>query len=296
MKQYMADKIRNVAIAGHGGSGKTSLAEAMLYRAGATDRLGKTADGNTVCDCDQEEIRRKVSVSSAVAPLEWKDNKINLIDCPGLFDFAVGMSEGIRAAESVLIVVSAKSGVNVGTEKAYKLATQMGKAKLFYINKMDTEHADFHKVMESLHAAFGASACPMVVPYVEDHKVVCYIDLLDDRAFSYAADGSKTDVEIPAGASGMVNALKDDIQEAVAETSEELMDKFFSGEDFTQEEIRKGLLQGVRTGTIAPVFCGSALPAMELGARAWPATSPAGREERRSAETNLYMRKEETDS
>ena len=259
MKQYTADRIRNVAIAGHGGSGKTSLAEAMLYRAGATDRLGRTADGNTVCDCDQEEIKRKVSVSSAVAPLEWKDNKVNLIDCPGLFDFAVGMSEGIRAAESVLIVVSAKSGVNVGTEKAYKLATQLGKAKLFYINKMDTEHADFHKVMEGLHAAFGTSACPMVVPYVEDHKVVCYIDLLDDRAFSYAADGSKTNVEIPAGAAGMVNALKDDIKEAVAETSDELMDKFFSGEEFTQEEIRKGLLQGVRSGAIAPVFCGSAI-------------------------------------
>ena len=259
MKQYTADRIRNVAIAGHGGSGKTSLAEAMLYRAGATDRLGRTADGNTVCDCDQEEIKRKVSVSSAVAPLEWKDNKVNLIDCPGLFDFAVGMSEGIRAAESVLIVVSAKSGVNVGTEKAYKLATQLGKAKLFYINKMDTEHADFHKVMEGLHAAFGTSACPMVVPYVEDHKVVCYIDLLDDRAFSYAADGSKTNVEIPAGAAGMVNALKDDIKEAVAETSDELMDKFFSGEEFTQEEIRKGLLQGGRSGAIAPVFCGSAI-------------------------------------
>mgnify|MGYP000886960345 CR=1 FL=1 len=171
MKEYKADKIRNVAIAGHSSSGKTSLAEAMLFRAGATDRLGKTADGNTVCDFDPEEVRRKVTISSTVAPLEWKDTKINLIDTPGLFDFAAGVSEGVRAAESVLIVVSAKSGVEVGTEKAYKIAGQMGKSKLFYINQMDAENADFYKVLDQLKEVFGSHVCPMVVPYVENHKV-----------------------------------------------------------------------------------------------------------------------------
>ena len=209
MKQYTPDKIRNVAIAGHSGSGKTSLAEAMLFRAGATDRLGKTADGNTVCDFDPEEIKRKVTISSTVAPLEWKDTKINLIDTPGLFDFAAGVNEGVRAAESVLIVVSAKGGVSVGTEKAYKLATQMGKTKLFYVNQMDAEHADFHKVLAQMKEAFGTHVCPVVVPYMENDKVFCYIDLVDDRAFSYKADGSKTDIDVPAGAADMVAEMKD---------------------------------------------------------------------------------------
>lgn len=259
MKQYTPDKIRNVAIAGHSGSGKTSLAEAMLFRAGATDRLGKTADGNTVCDFDPEEIKRKVTISSTVAPLEWKDTKINLIDTPGLFDFAAGVNEGVRAAESVLIVVSAKGGVSVGTEKAYKLATQMGKTKLFYVNQMDAEHADFHKVLAQMKEAFGTHVCPVVVPYMENDKVFCYIDLVDDRAFSYKADGSKTDIDVPAGAADMVAEMKDALHEAIAETDEELMDKYFSGEPFTADEISKGLLLGVKSGEIAPIYCGSAL-------------------------------------
>ncbi len=259
MKEYKADKIRNVAIAGHSSSGKTSLAEAMLFRAGATDRLGKTADGNTVCDFDPEEVRRKVTISSTVAPLEWKDTKINLIDTPGLFDFAAGVSEGVRAAESVLIVVSAKSGVEVGTEKAYKIAGQMGKSKLFYINQMDAENADFYKVLDQLKEVFGSHVCPMVVPYVENHKVNCYIDLVADRAFAYAADGNKTNVDVPAAAADTVSAMKDALYEAIAEADEELMEKFFSGEAFTEEEISRGLLLGVKSGAIAPVFCGSAL-------------------------------------
>ena len=259
MKQYTPDKIRNVAIAGHSGSGKTSLAEAMLFRAGATDRLGKTADGNTVCDFDPEEIKRKVTISSTVAPLEWKDTKINLIDTPGLFDFAAGVNEGVRAAESVLIVISAKGGVSVGTEKAYKLATQMGKTKLFYVNQMDAEHADFHKVLAQMKEAFGTHVCPVVVPYMENDKVFCYIDLVDDRAFSYKADGSKTDIDVPAGAADMVAEMKDALHEAIAETDEELMNKYFSGEPFTADEISKGLLLGVKSGEIAPIYCGSAL-------------------------------------
>ncbi len=260
MKQYMADKIRNVAIAGHSGAGKTSLAEAMLFRAGATDRLGKTADGNTVCDYDPEEIKRKVTVASTVAPLEWKDTKINLIDTPGLFDFAAGMREGIRAAASVLIVVSGKSGVNVGTEKAYSMATEMGKCKIFFINKMDQENADFYKVIAQMKEVFGNNICPMVIPYVENHKVVCYINLVTDTVFAYAADGSRKEMDaVPDGAAKVVEEMKNGLYEAIAETSEELMDKFFAGEPFTSEEIERGLLRGVKDSTIAPVFCGSAL-------------------------------------
>ena len=256
----MADKIRNVAIAGHSGAGKTSLAEAMLFRAGATDRLGKTADGNTVCDFDPEEIKRKVTVASTVAPMEWKDTKINLIDTPGLFDFAAGMREGIRAAATVLIVVSGKSGVNVGTEKAYSMATEMGKCKVFFINKMDQENADFYKVIAQMKEVFGASICPMVIPYVENHKVVCYINLVTDTVFAYAADGSRKEMDsVPDGAAEVVEEMKNGLYEAIAETSDELMDKFFAGEPFTHEEIEQGLLKGVKDSTIAPVFCGSAL-------------------------------------
>ncbi|WP_283124361.1 elongation factor G [Angelakisella massiliensis] len=259
MKQFSADKIRNVAITGHSGAGKTSLAEAMLYRAKTSDRLGRVVDGNTVCDFDPEEIKRKVSVSSAVAPMEWKETKINLIDCPGLFDFEVGMVEGIRAAESVLIVVSGKSGVNVGTEKAYKAATKMGKSKLFYVNKMDRENADFTKVLAQMKEVFGNHICPMVVPYVENHKVVCYVNLVENTVFAYDASGQRKERELPAAAADYIEEMKNNLYEAIAETSEELMDKFFSGEPFTQEEISSGLLSGVKSGTIAPVFCGSAL-------------------------------------
>lgn len=257
MRQYLAGKIRNVAIAGHGSSGKTSLAEALLFKAGATDRLGKVADGNTVCDFDAEEIRRKVSVSSAVAPFAWGSVKINLIDTPGLFDFAAGMYEGVRPAESVLIVVSARSGVTVGAQKAYKLADSMGKSKMFFVNKMDAEHADFYKVLEDLKASFGPSICPLVVPVVEDHKVQCYINLVDNKAYKYNEKGEPAEVAMPDIAhrfEGLIGA----ISEAVAETDEALFEKFFSGEQFTRDEIIKGIHNGVHTGAITPVLCGSA--------------------------------------
>ncbi|MEM1484811.1 elongation factor G [Oscillospiraceae bacterium PP1C4] len=258
MRQYLAGKIRNVAIAGHGSSGKTSLAEALLFKAGATDRLGKVADGNTICDFDPEEIKRKVSVSSAVAPFSWGSVKINLIDTPGLFDFAAGFYEGVRAAESVLICVSARSGVTVGAQKAYKLAQSMGKSKMFFVNKMDTENADFYKVFEELKACFGPSVCPIVVPVVEDHKVQCYINLVDNKAYKYNEKGEPSEVAMPNiehRLEGFVSA----ISEAVAETDEALFEKYFSGERFTRDEIIKGIHQGVHNGTITPMLCGSAV-------------------------------------
>ncbi|MEG0854401.1 MAG: elongation factor G, partial [Angelakisella sp.] len=259
MKQYSADRIRNVAIAGHSGAGKTSLAEAMLYRAKTSERLGRVADGNTICDFDSEEIKRKVSVSSAVAPMEWKDTKINLIDCPGLFDFEVGMLEGIRAAETVLIVVSGKSGVNVGTEKAYKAASAMERSKMFYVNKMDSENADFTKVLAQMKATFGNQVCPMVVPYIQNHKVVCYVNLVENVVFAYDAAGQRKERELPDAAADYIAEMKNNLYEAIAETDEALMDKFFGGEAFTEAEINKGIHDGMRTGAINPVFCGSAI-------------------------------------
>lgn len=256
MKQYLAGKIRNVALVGHGGSGKTSLAEALLFKAGASDRLGRIADGTTICDFDPEETRRQSSVSSAVAPLTWGSTKINLIDTPGLFDFAAGFYEGVRAAESVLITVSGKSGVTVGVEKAYELALQQSKARMIFVTKMDTENADFYKVLEDLKSNFGPSICPIVVPYVENHAVVCYINLVDNKAYEYGANGEIREVAMP-DTGHRLEGLQAAISEAIAETDETLFEKYFSGEQFTRDEILAGIHVGVKNGAITPVLCGA---------------------------------------
>ena len=256
MKQYSAKQIRNVVFAGHASAGKTSLAEAAYFLTGKSDRLGTVAEGNTILDFDPEEIRRKSSISAAMLPCEWKDVKINIIDTPGQFDFAGGLSEGIRAAGSAVIVISGKSGISVGAEKAFDAASQKGIAKIFFINKIDHAHADFYKVFEDLKATFGPAVCPIVVPYVEDHEVKCYINLIQNRAYSYK-DGKPTEVPVPDMAHRL-DGLRTAMYEAVAETDEALMDKYFSGEEFTPDELIMGLATGVRRGEIAPVFCGSA--------------------------------------
>ncbi len=256
MKNYNAKTIRNVALTGHAGSGKTSLTEAMYYLAYQADRLGKVADGNTVSDFDPEEIRRQVSVSTSLVPVEWKNTKINLLDTPGLFDFVGGLREGIRAAGSSVIVVSGKSGVSVGAEKAFAAAQKKGIATIFFINKLDRESADFYKVFEDLKTKFGPMVCPMVVPHVVDHKVECYVNLLEYRAYTYE-NGKAKQVPIP-DMGHRLEGLRTAMNEAVAETSEELMEKYFSGEEFTPDELIQGIASGVRKGEIAPVFCGSA--------------------------------------
>ena len=250
MKQYTADKIRNVALAGHSSAGKTSLAEMLLFKSGATDRLGKIADGNTVCDFDPEEIKRQVSVSSAIAPFDWNGVKINLLDTPGMFDFAAGVSEGIRAAETVLLVVSAKDGVGVGTEKAYRLATRMNKSKAFFINKLDVEHADFYKTFEGIKEVFGNSVCPVIIPHMDGDVVDCYIDLVDEKAYKFDPKANKlNEIAIPAAAADRIEEMKMALNEAVAETDDALMEKFFMEEPFTKEEIQKKLVG--RGGAVA---------------------------------------------
>ncbi len=256
MKQYTAKDIRNIALVGHAGSGKTSLAEAAFYLTGQADRLGRVADGTTVCDFDPEEIRRGASVSTALLPVEWKDTKMNFLDTPGLFDFSAGLSEGMRAAGSAVIVLSGKSGVTVGAEKGFRAARKKGIANIFFVNKLDSTHADFYKVFEELKIKFGPMVCPIVVPYVVDHQVQCYVNLLEYKAYTYA-DGKATEVPIP-DMGHRLDGLRTAINEAVAETSEELMEKYFSGEVFTPDELIMGLATGIRRGEIAPVFCGSA--------------------------------------
>lgn len=253
MKQFGSKDIRNIALCGHSGSGKTSFAEALLYKAGATDRLGRVLDGNTVCDYDADEIKRKATINTALAYLEWKDVKVNLVDTPGLFDFAGGLYEGLRAAESAVITISAKSGVTVGAVKAYETAEEQGKARMLVVTKMDEEHADFYKVLEDLKAKFGPAVCPVVVPF-DDHKECGYINLIEMKAYRYDGKGNSTPEPIPESdhrLEGLIGA----ISEAVAETDEELFDKYFAGEAFTDAELIRGLHAGIRSGTIAPVIC-----------------------------------------
>ena len=257
LKQYDAKKILNIALAGHSGCGKTSVAESILYLAKATDRLGKVSDGNTTLDFDAEEVKRHASIMTAVAPIEWKNTKINLIDTPGLFDFAGGVAEGMRAADTALIVVSGKDGVNVGTEKAVEAATKAGLTKVFFVNGLCDEDARFYRVFESLKATFGAAVCPVVVPYIVDGKANVYVNLFDFKAYEYDEKGNVKQTALP-DMGDRLEGLREAIKEAVAETSEELLDKFIMGEEFTPEEIILGVSQGVKDGSICPVFCGDA--------------------------------------
>ena len=257
MKQYDANKILNIALVGHSGCGKTSVAESILYLSKATERLGSISDGNTTLDFDSEEIKRQASIMTAVAPIEWKNTKINLIDTPGLFDFAGGVSEGMRAADTALIVVSGKDGVNVGTEKAADAATKAGLTKVFFVNGLCDEDARFYRVFENLKATFGPSVCPVVVPYIVDGKANTYVNLFDYKAYEYGEDGSVKQTALP-DMGTRLEGLREAIKEAVAETSEDLLDKFIMGEEFTPEEIILGVSQGVKDGTICPVFCGDA--------------------------------------
>ena len=257
MNQYQANHIINLAVAGHSGAGKTSLAEAMLYLSGASDRRGKVGDGNTVCDYDPEEIRRKSSISAAVAPLEWKNKKINLLDAPGLFDFEGGMMEAMRAADTVLVVISGKDGVAVGTEKAVAAAEKRDLAKIFFVNGLCDESARFYRVFEDLKAQFGPSVCPVVVPFIQDGQANIYINLLEYKAYDYSG-GKPVAVPMP-DMGDRLEGLRTAIYEAVAETDDELFEKYFAGEPFTPEEVIVGVSKGVKSGTITPVFCGDAL-------------------------------------
>lgn len=260
MKEYHAADIRNIAIAGHSGSGKTTLAEALIYKAGASERLGKTAEGSTVCDYDPEEIKRKASLSAALASIEYNNLKLNLLDAPGLFDFEGDMLGAVRASDTVMITVSAKSGVKVGTEKAYKAACKAGKAKLFVITKADDPDANFYNVLTDLKTVFGPTVCPVIVPVIKDRKVVSYVNLIEMKCYAYDDKGSVTETEMPTAEvsekleyrmDGLVAAFS----EAVAETDDELMEKFFEGEPFTQKELVKGLHDGMNKGIITPVVC-----------------------------------------
>lgn len=256
MKSYKMDEIRNVAVTGHGKCGKTTLAEAMLFNAGVIDRIGKSADGTTVTDCDPEEVKRNFSISSAVAPIEWKDMKYNIIDTPGFFDFAGEVKEGIRAADSALVVLSGRSGVSVGTEQTFEYARQRGIPIMFFVNKIDDDRADYQKTLEQMKEVFGKSVTPFVYPIREGDEFKGFVDIVDMTARRY--DGIyRVEIPVPEGMAEVVAPLRDMIMEAVAETDDELMNKYFNGEEFTVDEIKGAIRKGVKDGSIYPVYCGS---------------------------------------
>lgn len=263
MKEYDVKKIRNIALAGHNGSGKTALAEALLYNAGITDRLGKTADGTSICDYDPEEIKRHISINTSLASFEYNDLKINILDTPGLFDFAAEMIEGIRAADTVMITVSAKSGVKVGTRKAYDEANRQGKSTMFVVTKTDDKDANFFNVLTELKTVFGPTVCPVVVPVISGGQIVSYVNLIEMKAYKYDSKGNAVETEMPTAEISekfeyRIEGLVAAVSEAVAETSDELMEKFFEGEPFTQEELIHGIHNGMNRGIITPVVCTSA--------------------------------------
>lgn len=258
MKTYAPDQIRNIALAGHASKGKTTLLEAMLHLAGATERAGKVADGNTVTDFEAEEKKRHISMASAVASIEYKSKKLNFIDTPGLFDFEQGAFEGLRAAETAVIVVSARSGLAVGAEKAFKNAGSRRMARVLVTTKMDDDRADFYKSFNGIVAKFGTAACPVVVPVISGGKVAAYYNMIDGKAYAYA-DGKRTESDAQPDDAPRFEAVQAVFTEAVASADEELMEKYFEGEELTPEEKIRGLKSGVADGSIIPVFALSGL-------------------------------------
>lgn len=256
MGSFKMDSIRNVVIMGHGKCGKTTLTEAMLINSGAIDRMGKVAEGNTVSDFDAEEIKRQVSIQASMVPVEWKNMKYNFIDTPGYFDFVGEVKEGLRAADSALIVLSGRSGVSVGTEQVYKYARTKGVPIMFFVNKMDDDRANYMNTLEQMKEKFGKAVTPFVIPIREGEKFKGYVDIVDMTARRYEGI-ERIDIPVPEGMEDTIQPLRDMIMEAVAETDDALMNKYFNGEEFTFDEIKKAIRKGVKDGTIYPVYCGT---------------------------------------
>ena len=253
MKDYSQNAVRNVAILGHGGSGKTTLADAILFYGKATDRIGKISDSTTVMDFDAEEKKRKTSVSTSVYSLEIANSKLNIIDAPGLFDFAGGVHEALTAADSAIVTISGKSGLTVGAKQAFEKARALGKSVAFFVGKLDSSHAHFYRVLSALAGQYGAVICPVIVPYLENEQVKCYINLIENKA--YACQGLEIK-EFRMPVSEEIDNMRSILLEAIASTDEGLMEKYFEGEEFTTEEMLTGLSIGVKNGDICPVYSG----------------------------------------
>ncbi|MGJ0847561.1 elongation factor G [Tissierella praeacuta DSM 18095] len=257
MKTYSADKIRNVALLGHSSSGKTTLTEAVLFATGVTKRQGRVEDGNTVSDFDKEEIARKVSIGTTVIPVEWKDTKFNLLDTPGYFDFIGEMYGAKRASEGSVLLVDASSGIEVGTEKAWKNLEKYVTPRIIFLNKMDKEEVDFDNLLSNLKETFGDKIVPFTLPIGVSNGFKGFVSVIDAKAYEYNGIQRK-EVEITEEQKIEVESIKEGLMEKVAETDEALMEKYFEGEEFTQDEIAKGLKTAVINGDLVPLIVGSA--------------------------------------
>lgn len=259
MKDYTAKDIRNIGVFGHGGEGKTTLTEAMLFNAGLLERLGKVESGNTTTDFDPEEIKRSISINAALAPFEWKGCKINLIDAPGFFDFYGEVAAAMALSDSALIVVGAVSGPVVGAEKAMDMCQKQNKARMMVINQMDRENANFEKVMEAINAKFGPSVVPIQLPIIENGVFKGYVDIVHMTAKLFDGKGEK-ETAIPEKLAAEAQTLYEKLTEAAAESDEELMEKYFEDGELSREDILKGLSTGVLSGVVTPVCCAAAAP------------------------------------
>ena len=266
MRDYLSSEVRNVSVIGHSGAGKTSVLEAMLYYTKATDRFGKTSDGSSMIDFDAEEIKRGISVYSSIVPIEWEDCKINFIDTPGYLDFVGEKQAGFAVGDSCLIVANAKDVLESGTKLAFKQAREAKKPTIFFINKLDEENTSFNDAYTLLHEEFGKSIIPFEVPIVENGEVVGSVNIIKNKAWYYKGEhaGSDTPQPVPEAMKDEISMYKDQIAEAVAMGDDDLMEKFFSGEEFSDAELTKGVRIGVRNGEICPVFSGSAIQSIGI--------------------------------
>ncbi len=259
MKFFKTDDIRNIALVGHGGEGKTTLAEAMLFLSGAIDRQGKTEDGNTVLDFDPEETKRHISISTAVASVEWKGAKINIIDTPGYFDFIGDATSGYYLADSALILVSGLGGLTVGAEKAWDACDKANIARAFLIGQMDKEHVDFDKTVDSIKAKYGTKVTVMQLPMGQGLNFKGIVDVLDMKAYAFDGKGAK-EVPVPADLASKASSIREAIIENAAENDEKLMERYFEGEELSKDDILKGLKLGIAQGSVVPVFVAAGAP------------------------------------
>ena len=261
MKVYRTDEIRNVVLLGHGGCGKTSLVEAMAYVSGATNRMGKVTDGNTISDFDKEEQKREFSISTTLVPIEWEKAKINILDTPGYFDFVGEVEEAVSVADAAVIVVSGKAGVEVGTEKAWELCDKYNLPRMVYVTEMDVDDASFRQVVQDLTDRYGKVIAPHFQPIRENEKLVGYVNVIKNAGRRYTGIGQREECEIPDYCKPNLEIYREKLLEAVAETSDEFMERYFAGEEFSVEEIRAAMRTEVMEGDIVPVAMGSNIQA-----------------------------------
>ena len=257
MNVYTTDKIRNVVLLGHGGCGKTSLAEAMAYLAGITNRMGTVNDGNTISDFDKEEIKRKFSIHTSLLPIPWGDVKVNILDTPGYLDFVGEVEEAVSVADAAVIVVSGKSGIEAGTRRAWELCEKYKLPRMIFVTEMDIDNASFRQVVEDLQAMYGKKIAPFHLPIREDAQFVGYVNVVQQKAKRWKDDGTVEKFDIPDYSKDNLGICRDALLEAVAETSEEFMDRYFNGDEFSEDEIRQALRVNVIDGSIVPVLMGS---------------------------------------